>query len=216
MKLLIYGTGSFSQLAHYHFSTESSYEVVAFIETAPEDETQCCELPIISEQSVLDDYDPSDYHLFVAIGYRAMNQFRMDVCQRMSSQGYTLASFISPRAITHTNVKIGKNVFVFELNNIQPFSTIEDGVVLWSGNHIGHHSTVEQYCFISSHVVVSGHCRIGQRSFLGVNSTITDSVHLGARNLVGAGATIAKSTDNDAVWTAKHTTKAAGNSLRYL
>ncbi|MCP3894787.1 MAG: acetyltransferase, partial [Bacteroides sp.] len=147
---------------------------------------------------------------------RAMNLHRKDVCERMLSFGYSLASFISPLAITHDNVSIGRNVFIFELNNIQPFSTIEDGVVLWSGNHIGHHSVVKLYCFISSHVVVSGHCKIGQRSFLGVNSTIIDGIELGARNLVGAGATIASNTDNDAVWTAKHTKKAAGKSMRYL
>ena len=54
---------------------------------------------------------------------------------------------------------MGDNCFIFEDNTVQPFVTLGNNLVLWSGNHIGHHSTLRDHCFISSHVVISGFCR---------------------------------------------------------
>ena len=64
----------------------------------------------------------------------------------------------------------------------EPFVTIADNVVLWSGNHIGHHSTIGANCFISSHVVVSGFCRIGEACFMGVNSTVSNNTNIESPN----------------------------------
>ena len=73
---------------------------------------------------------------------------------------------------------------------MQPFVTIGNNVVLWSGNHIGHHSTIDDDCFISSHVVVSGFCHVGKACFMGVNSTVSNNTSIGNNCIVGAGALI--------------------------
>ena len=75
---------------------------------------------------------------------------------------------------------------------IQPFVTIGNNVVLWSGNHIGHRTIVHDHCFISSHVVISGFCEIGENSFLGVNTSVADKVKIGEDCLIGIGCIIAK------------------------
>jgi UDP-3-O-[3-hydroxymyristoyl] glucosamine N-acyltransferase len=89
---------------------------------------------------------------------------------------------------------------VLEDNTIQPFVTIGDNVVLWSGNHIGHHSTIGNHVFISSHVVVSGGVRIGDYCFVGVNATFRDHISVGQRTVIGAGALIMKNTPDDSVF----------------
>ena len=57
--------------------------------------------------------------------------------------GYTLASYVSPRAVWWPQTTaIGENCFIQELNNIQPQVKLGDDVFLWAGNHIGHHSVI--------------------------------------------------------------------------
>ena len=58
-------------------------------------------------------------------------------------RGYTLISYVSSKATTFPGFTCGDNCFILEDNTIQPFVTIGNNVVMWSGNHIGHH-TVDQ------------------------------------------------------------------------
>src|SRR5918993_63663 len=90
------------------------------------------------------------------------------------AKGYTPASYISPRAFVWRNAVIGEHCFIFEDNVVQPFVTIGDNVVLWSGNHVGHHSRVGSHTFVSSHVVISGFVEVGESTFLGVNASIAN------------------------------------------
>jgi UDP-3-O-[3-hydroxymyristoyl] glucosamine N-acyltransferase len=110
------------------------------------------------------------------------------------AMGFRPASYVSSRAFVWPNVKLGEHCFVFEDNTVQPFVTIGDNVVLWSGNHIGHHSIIEPNCFISSHVVISGFCRIREYCFMGVNSSVANNVIIGINNWIAPGVSIMKNT----------------------
>ena len=192
-KAIIFGTGTLAELVNFYLEIDSPYEVAAFCSTSPEIDT-FCKKPLICFLEVERKFPPNEYELFVAVGYRKMNDLRKSFCEEARKKGYKLLSYISSRT-TFWNKEntIGDNVFIFENNNIQPFVEIEDGVILWSGNHIGHHSKIGAYSFLTSHVVISGFCTIGQQCFLGVNSTVADNLSLGNKALVGAGALVIKS-----------------------
>jgi sugar O-acyltransferase (sialic acid O-acetyltransferase NeuD family) len=195
---VIFGCGDFAEIAHLYFE-EAGREVAAFTMDSP-DRTELHGRPVVPFEAAVSKYPASDFDLFVAIGYRRLNEGRASVFHRCEALGYTLASFISPRAFLHATAKIGRNVFVFEDNVVQPYVALGDDVILWSGNHIGHHSVVEDHCFIASHAVISGRVTLGHHSFVGVNATITDHVTVGAHNLIGAGALISGDTPEGAVY----------------
>jgi len=129
------------------------------------------------------------------MSHKQMNRVRQEIFAALKSRGYELISYVSSRATHFPKTPIGENCFVLEDNTIQPFASIGDNVVIWSGNHIGHHSVVRNHAFITSHVVISGHCDVGPNSFLGVNATIKDQVTLAEGTLVGMGAIIGKNTE---------------------
>ncbi|WP_028448701.1 acetyltransferase [Chitinibacter tainanensis] len=188
-KLVIFGSGDIAQLAHYYFSTDSKYEVVAFTLDADYiSEEEFCGLPVVPFENISDEYPPNSYAMFVAIGYSKLNAIRKEKYLAAKMKGYKLASFIS----THTTVlnegRIGENCFIFENNTIQPFVTIGNNVTLWSGNHIGHHSVIHDHTFIASHAVISGGVEIGEQCFIGVNATLRDHIKIGVRCVIGAGA----------------------------
>jgi len=188
-QLVIFGSGDIAQLAHYYFSTDSNYKVVAFtVDTNYIKESEFCGLPVVAFEDVAKKYPPDSYDFFVALSYSKLNVVRKEKFFAAKELGYKLVSFISSRATVLNEGRIGENCFIFEDNTIQPFVRIGNNVTLWSGNHIGHHSVIHDHTFISSHVVVSGGVEVGEQCFVGVNATLRDHIKIGDRCVVGAGA----------------------------
>ena len=191
-KLVIYGTGLIAEVAAFYFERDSAYEVAAFTNAREFiTETTFNNKSIIPFEDLMTSHPPKDYAVFIALGYKNMNQVRQARYTEAKEKGYSLATYVSTRA-TYYGTPVGDNCFILENNVIQPFVRIGNNVTLWSGNHIGHHSTIRDHVFISSHVVVSGGCDIGENCFLGVNSTLRDNITLGRFVLVAAGASVMK------------------------
>jgi sugar O-acyltransferase (sialic acid O-acetyltransferase NeuD family) len=199
--LVIFGLGDIAQLAHYYFSTDSDYQVVAFtVDAAYITKKEFCGLPVVPFDEVVRCYSPETHELFVALSYSKINAVRKEKYLATKALGYQLASYISSRSTILNEGKIGDNCFIFEDNTIQPFASIGNNVTLWSGNHIGHHSRIHDHCFISSHVVVSGGVEINEACFIGVNATLRDHIKIGARCVLGAGVLLLADADADGVY----------------
>jgi len=191
--LIIIGTGLFAEVAKTYFEEYSEYNVSGFAcHEKYKDSDSIYGLPLYSIEKMIDEYSADKYDVFVAIGYGKMNKMRQVVYEEIKNRGYNCASFIFPKVKIWDSCRIGDNVFIFEDNTIQPFTSIGNNTIFWSGNHLGHHSTVGDHCFISSHVVISGSCNIGNNVFIGVNSTFHDSLTIADEALIGAGAIISK------------------------
>jgi sugar O-acyltransferase (sialic acid O-acetyltransferase NeuD family) len=188
-ELIIFGTEDFAQLAYEYFTHDSPYEVAAFtVDRAYVNTPELFGLPVLAFEDVERQMDPAKYELYAGVVYGKLNRIREDICRRAKEKGYRLASYISSRAFVWANVSFGEHCFIFEDNTIQPFVSIGDNVVMWSGNHIGHHSKIGNHCFLTSHVVVSGWCDIGEYCFLGVNSTLANNTTVGTRSWISHGA----------------------------
>ena len=186
--LVIFGLADLGQLAHFYFNQDTEYEVIAFtIDAAFITETKFCGLPVVAFEKITELYPPSENEFFVALGYSKVNAVRKEKYLAAKSLGYSMASYISPRATILNQGKIGDNCFILEDSTIQPFVTLGNNVMLWSGNHIGHHTTIQDHCFIASHVVISGGVKIGEQCFIGVNATLRDGIKVGEKCVIGAG-----------------------------
>ena len=199
--LVIFGTGDIAELAHYYFTHDSDYRVVAFtVDGAFKKADKFCGLPVIAFDEILQHFLPTETEVFIALAYAKLNQLRKDKYLAVKALGYRLASFVSPDATVRNDGRIGENCFIFEDNTIQPFVTIGNNVTLWSGNHIGHHSTIHDHCFIASHVVISGGCEIGEQCFIGVNATLRDHIKVGAKCVIGAGTLLLADAEAEGVY----------------
>src|SRR5439155_25940242 len=145
-------------------------------------------------------HPPSDFALFVAVGYSRVNKNREEVFRRAKAAGYEMITYVCSKATTWPDLAVGEGSFIFENNIIQPFVKIGSHTVLWSGNHIGHDSILGNNIFIASHVVISGNCRVGDNTFIGVNATVRDGITIGRECVIGAGALILKDAPDGAVY----------------
>ena len=76
-KLVIVGNTSNAKLAHYYFTNDSEYEIVAF--SVNKDfikESEFCGLPVVALEEITEIYPPNDYDAFIAVGYTKMNSVR--------------------------------------------------------------------------------------------------------------------------------------------
>jgi sugar O-acyltransferase (sialic acid O-acetyltransferase NeuD family) len=214
-RLVIFGAGDIAQLAHFYFSIDSEYEVVAFtVDASHIEETIFCHLPVVAFEDVAGQFPPEKHDFFVALSYSKLNSVRKEKYLAAKARGYRLASFISSRATVLNEGRIGENCFIFEDNTIQPFATIGNNVTLWSGNHIGHHSIIRDHVFIASHVVISGGVDVGEQCFIGVNATLRDHIKVGDKCVIGAGALLLNDAEPEGVYLGNATERSRVPSTR--
>ena len=194
-KIIIFGTKDTAQLAHYYLTHDSEHEVVGFTVSVKHKTLDTfCNLPVIPFENLENIFSNQEYKIFAPMTGKGMNDIRKKIYLDIKSKGYECISYVSSKC-TNLSENIGENCFILEDNTIQPFVTIGNNVVLWSGNHIGHHSIIRDNAFFTSHVVLSGHCDVGQNSWFGVNATIRDYTKIGNYSLIAMGSLITKNTD---------------------
>lgn len=218
-RLVVFGSGDIAQLAHYYFSTDSSYEIAAFtVDSAYVTESEFCGRPLVPFEEVADRYSPESNECFVALSYSKLNRIRKEKYLAAKAMGYRMASYISSHATVLNDGRIGDNCFILEDNTIQPFAVIGNNVTLWSGNHIGHHSTIHDHCFIASHVVISGGVEIAESCFLGVNATLRDHIKVGEKCVIGAGTLLLADAEPEGVYIGEQSERAniASSRLRRI
>lgn len=187
-KLVIFGITNFAEFVYEYFSHDSDYEVMAFtVDRAYFSFTEKCGLPVVPFEELEQRFPTDQHEIFAAINFGKLNSIRQNVCDRVKSKGYKLASYISSKASVWHNVVIGEHCFILENNTIQPFAKIGSNVIMHSGNFIGHNSIVGDHCYFSASVVLAGYCNIGTHCFLGVNSTFATSTHVGDFCWIGHG-----------------------------
>ncbi|MHB8656951.1 MAG: acetyltransferase [Solirubrobacteraceae bacterium] len=198
--VVIFGTGSFAEVAAAYLDKDSPREVMAYtVDGDYVDAPQFAGLPLIPFEELPDQHPPDRVDLLVAAGFSGVNRVRREIYERCKALGYGFVRYVSSKAMVMSEHEIGENTFVFEANVIQPFVEIGTNVVLWSGNHIGHHSHIQDHCFIASHAVISGHVTVGESSFVGVNATFRDGIKIGPRCVIGAGAVVLRDLEEGTV-----------------
>lgn len=209
--LIIFGTGSFAEIATEYFNKYSDYIIVGYCcDSDNKKKETFLEKKVYIFEEILKKNTFKECYFFVAIGYSKSNAIREKFYLHLKKENKKTASFIHPSVDTWKTNTLGEHLFILENNIIQPYVSIEDNTILWSGNHIGHHTKIGKNNFISSQVVISGHCDIGDNCFFGVNSTIFDQTKISNFSTIGAGSLIKKNTQINDVY-AKSPTKKLKN-----
>lgn len=199
-KVVLFGTGKIAQVIYYYFSRHAQFDVCGF--TVDSDYVRpvaWSHLPVVDFDNVQNQFPPSEYEMFVALGYQKLNQLRADRVLDAKNKGYSLFSYVDPNSGVPDDFKYGENCFVMSHQNIQPCVSIGSNVFLWSGVTIGHHSRIDDNCWLTSTSNVAGNVLIGKNCFLGMNTTIVDSVSIGQNCLLGASSLVTKTLPDETV-----------------
>lgn len=206
-KVVIFGNSFFAETIYFYLQHDSDYQLIAF--TVDESHIQSesfHDLPVVAYEKLEKYYPPTEYKLFIPLGYERLNKLRAEKYYNAKNRGYGFISYISSKADYH-NISVGENCLILEKSIIEPQVTIGDNCILAGGNHIGHHSIINNHCFLASHVVFGGRVVVGEYSFIGMNATIRNAINIGKENIIGAGSIILTNTEDQAVYSPGETPK---------
>jgi sugar O-acyltransferase (sialic acid O-acetyltransferase NeuD family) len=205
-KLVIFGCGRGADVAARYFCSDSAHQVCGFTVEKPYLSSDSFRgLPLVDFEIVQEHFPPRDFQMFIPLGFRKMNALRAQIYQGVKRKGYSCASYISSKVVTHDTLRVGENCFILENNTINHDVRIGNNVVIWSACQIGDQSIIGDHVWISSHAALAGEVVIGEYSFLGVNCTISNYVKIARKNYIGAAAFISQDTVENGVYVVEGT-----------
>lgn len=216
-KIIVFGTGEFSDIVYYYFTHDTDIGVASFtVEPSYIDEDSFNGLPVVPFDEVERRYPPSEYGMFVAIGYRNVNRDRAAKVAAADAKGYQLASYLSTEASVPSGLTYGPNTFIMAQAVIEPYVEIGRDVIIWGSSKIGYRSRIGDHCWITC-AVLGAAVELGDHAFIGLDATVASYVSVGTGTVVGAGATILKDTKDFEVYKASATkpSRVPSTRLRY-
>ncbi|TAL71961.1 MAG: acetyltransferase [Bacteroidetes bacterium] len=200
-KVILFGCGRGADVAYRYLKRDSEHEIYGFaVDEAFRKSDTFHGLPLVPFENVENYFPPSEYKMFILIGYQDMNRLRATKYLQAKNKGYQFISYINSKAYSIEDLEVGENCFIMENQSINLDVKIGNNVVMWSCNHIGDCSVIEDHVWISSHVSVAGNVTIKEYSFIGVNVSISNNIIISPKTFIGAGAVIAQNTIEGGVY----------------
>ncbi len=193
--VVVFGKGQMAELTKFYFENDSKFNIVAFcLNEKYIEEESYLGLPMVKFEDIEQHYPPSDFDMFIAVGYSGLNSLRKEKYFEAKAKGYKLVSYISSKT-TYWNTEVGENCFIFENNSIMAFCKIGNNVTVWINSILAHHAIIGDHTTITSHVAMGGNVTIGESCFFGLNSTIRNDIKIANNCIIAAGANIIKDTE---------------------
>jgi sugar O-acyltransferase (sialic acid O-acetyltransferase NeuD family) len=201
-KLIIYGITPAAVQSHYDFTKDTHHEVVAFTVNGKEiKEKEFLGLPVVPFEEVESLYPPAEHQMFIAVYFNRVNSVRMKIFEQAKAKGYTLASYISSKAIIWPELVIGENCMICDGANVRPFTTIGNDTFIMPNAVVGHDAIVGEHCYLAIAAILLAGSKVESRCVIGANATILNGVTVAKECVISAGAVISANTKEKGVYT---------------
>lgn len=197
LNVIIYGIGGLSELVSAFLNTESDYNICGYcIESKYRNNLDTFnDKALIDFEELEDQYPPSEYSLFIAIGN---NYVRERIFSESKRKGYSMISHITESVLYWHDLKVGENVLISGSSSLQPLVEVADNSII-IGSKIGHHTKIGRHTMLSC-TTLGGNVTIGDYSFLGLNSAVQHKIEIGEKNIIGMGCNINYNTSPNEVY----------------
>lgn len=134
----------------------------------------------------------------VALGVGA-NATRMWLAGRIIEAGFTLGTYVHPRAWVSPSAKLGAGTVVMANAVVNADASIGEGVILNTGAIVEHDCIVGKFAHISPNAALGGGVSVGEGSQVGIGASIRPLARIGRNCVIGAGSVILDETPDNAV-----------------
>ena len=143
--------------------------------------------PVHSLETLFEFCPPQTHGIIFPLGWRGRNSFRAKKREQAKAMGYEIQSFVSKRAIVHSNVEIQENTLIYEWVIVQAGVVLGSNVTINRGANIGHHSSVGDNVFIADGVITGGFVNIGSNSVIGLGAILREDISIAPGCFIGMG-----------------------------
>lgn len=203
IKVIIFGTGNFSELATSFLEYDKKYTISGYcVESRFKiDDDTFNNLPVINFEEIVEKFPSNEYSLFIPIGN---NYDRERLFTKAKSLGYSMISYITESVNRWYDLKFGENVFIVGNSGIEPIVEIGDNTII-IGSKIGHHAKIGNHVLLSC-TTLGGNVKVGDYSFLGMNSAVKQNTVIAEKNIIGMGCNIDRDTNKNEVYSSTKST----------
>lgn len=200
-KVIIYGNGEFAEQIKLKFDADSKFEIIAFTTVGCFiKEDIFLGLPLICFENITEIYPPTEFKIFIAIGYSRINELRESVYFTCKEKGYSFVTYISSNATIWGDVKIGESSYIGDGVVISPKCVVGNGVIIFPSTVLGHGVIVDDFAYLSICVAVGGYAKVKKNCFIGMHVTVRDHVIVEEKVILGAAANLVSSTMPNSVY----------------
>ena len=195
-RVIVYGAGGFSEIFYHEACMYGAIEIVAFtVDRAYMVAEAFCGLPVVPFEEVVTLFPPEEYGMLVVTSPRRF-RVRKEMYLKAKERGYTLANYISPRAIVEPGVRMGDNNIIFSDVFIGHHAVLGNDNIIRQKVYLGHQSEVKDHNVIVAGCTLGGCSKIGNLSFFGLGMVGRDGVTYGEEAFVGLGSVVTKDVDD--------------------
>lgn len=192
MVLGIYGTGGsgreLEEMIVLHPELSDKWSELVFIDDTKE-AGLLRDHKMMPFDSFVKEYNPENAQVTIAVGEPEGRRF---LHERVVSNGYTLATVVSPKANISKYATLGNGVVVKDNTLVSCEAVVSDNVYIQENAIIGHDVHVNENCQISVSVFIGGRSVIEKNSYLGASSSIREDTTIGEGSIVSMGAVVLK------------------------
>lgn len=127
----------------------------------------------------LENLNPEDGLMFVAIDERFGNFKRMELMQAAMLQGFKLTSCIHPSASIARDVALSPNVYIGANSVVGHGCRIDFNTVIHAGVNIGPRTRLQSSCWIDAGVQIGQSVEIGANSIVRMGASVANGVRIG-------------------------------------
>jgi len=154
-------------------------------------------LPVLGGLEFLDQSNPSDIALAIAIGENTKRSYYYDFFMK---KGFFFPSLLHPEAIISDFSHIGGGVFINAGAVVNAEVRISNNCIINTGSIIDHEVVIGENCHICPGAKIAGRVIIGNNSFIGTGANIIDYIKIGHDVVIGAGSVIVKDAQSESTY----------------
>ena len=199
-KIFLIGANNYAVELRHEIEQETSCRIEAYV-TYRSYKTQdfLDGIPVIAFEEISQLYPIETIFVIIVIGYTQMNSIREKVYNDCLQYGYTVCSYLSPKANIYSS-EIGEGSIVRTGSHIGVNVKLGKCCIINQGVTLTHDIIVDDFCFFGARSVFGGQSTIGSHCFFGLNCTVKNRLSIAERTLVGAGSLLLRDSEPEGVY----------------
>lgn len=192
-KLIMFGTGDFSDVVSYVLEKKLGREIAAYtVYREYVNGSSYRGRPLEAFENIGESCPPREYEMALGMIGKQMFRQRERIFHEIREKGYRIINVIDPSASVDT-AELGEGNIILANASIETHCRVGDGNIIWQNVVMPHHNQVGSFNNLAPSVSLSGYSAVGSHCFIGNNVCVKNRVEISDYAYVGAGAYVSKS-----------------------
>jgi sugar O-acyltransferase (sialic acid O-acetyltransferase NeuD family) len=127
------------------------------------------------------------------------NYARKAIANSLISEGFELATLISPYAVVSPSARIGAGTVIMPGAIVNAMAVVGNGVIVNTGSVIEHDAKIGNYVHLSPNSTLGGGVEVGEFTHIGLGVSVLPLICIGSRSILGAGAVVTRMIPGDVI-----------------